>query len=167
MSGYIGNIPTPQATQTRDVFTATASQTSFATSGYTPGFVDVWQNGVKLVNGDDFTATNGSDVVLTVGAASGDTVEVLSFSTFELNSQTFTGTVTATAFVGDGSGLTGIAAGGGATGGGSDEIFWENDQTVTTDYTITNGKNAGSFGPITINTGVTVTVGAGEVWTVV
>ena len=96
MSGYIGNIPTPQATQTRDVFTATASQTSFATSGYTPGFVDVWQNGVKLVNGDDFTATNGSDVVLTVGAASGDTVEVLSYSTFEVNSQTFTGTTTLT-----------------------------------------------------------------------
>ena len=96
MSGYIGNIPMPQATQTRETFTATASQTSFATSGYTPGFVDVWQNGVKLVNGDDFTANNGSDVVLTVGAASGDTVEVLSFSTFEVNSQTFTGTTTLT-----------------------------------------------------------------------
>ena len=51
--------------------------------------------------------------------------------------------------------------------GAVDGIFWENDQTVTTDYTITSGKNAGSFGPITINTGVTVTVGAGEVWTVV
>ena len=55
----------------------------------------------------------------------------------------------------------------GAVGGGSDAIFWENDQVVTTNYTITNGKNAGSFGPITINSGVTVTVGAGEVWTVV
>ena len=94
MSGYIGNIPTPQATQTRETFTATASQTTFNTAGYTPGFVDVWLNGVKLVNGDDFTATNGSDVVLTVGAASGDTVEVLSFSTFEVNSQTFTGGLT-------------------------------------------------------------------------
>ena len=76
-----------------------------------------------------------------------------------------TGTVTATAFSGDGSSLTGIAAG--ATGGGTDEIFWENGQTVTTNYTITNGKNAMSAGPITINSGVTVTVGAGEVWTVV
>ena len=55
----------------------------------------------------------------------------------------------------------------GATGGGSDRVFWENDQTITTSYTITNGQNAGSFGPITINSGVTVTVGAGEVWTVV
>ena len=55
----------------------------------------------------------------------------------------------------------------GATGGGTDQIFWENGQTVTTNYTITNGKNAMSAGPITINSGVTVTVGAGEVWTVV
>ena len=82
MSGYIGTQPVPQATQTRDVFTATSDQTSFATSGYTPSFLDVWLNGVKLVNGDDFTATNGSDVVLTTGAAAGDTVEVLAFSTF-------------------------------------------------------------------------------------
>jgi len=78
-----------------------------------------------------------------------------------------TGTVTATSFAGDGSALTGIASGGGATGGGSDEIFWENGQNVTTNYTITNGKNAMSAGPITIDSGVTVTVGAGETWTVV
>jgi hypothetical protein len=59
------------------------------------------------------------------------------------------------------------ALGGGATGGGSDAVFFENGQTVTTNYTITNNMNAGSFGPITINSGVTVTVGSGEVWTVV
>ena len=46
-------------------------------------------------------------------------------------------------------------------------IFWENDQTVTTNYTITNNKNAMSIGPITIANGVTVTVGDGEVWTIV
>lgn len=59
------------------------------------------------------------------------------------------------------------SVGGGATGGGSDEVFFENGQTVTTNYTITNGKNAMSAGPITINSGVTVTVGTGEVWTIV
>jgi hypothetical protein len=65
----------------------------------------------------------------------------------------------------DGSSLTGISAG--ATGGGSDQIFYENGQNVTADYTITNGKNAMSAGPITINSGVTVTVGSGETYTVV
>ena len=71
----------------------------------------------------------------------------------------------APSFHGDGSSLTGIAAGAG--GGGSDAIFWENGQNVTTNYTITNGKNAMSAGPITVDSGVTVTVGAGETWTVV
>tara|TARA_B110000908_G_scaffold12402_1_gene14391 strand:- start:6999 stop:8438 length:1440 start_codon:yes stop_codon:yes gene_type:complete len=82
MSGYIGNIPTPQATQTRDAFTATASQTSFATSGYSPGFLDVFLNGVKLAAAD-YTATNGSDVVLTTGAALNDILEVVAYTTFE------------------------------------------------------------------------------------
>jgi hypothetical protein len=78
---------------------------------------------------------------------------------------TVVGTLTANAVAGDGSALTGIAAG--ATGGGSDQIFYENGQTVTADYTITDGKNAMSAGPITINSGITVTVGTGETWTVV
>lgn len=57
--------------------------------------------------------------------------------------------------------------GGGATGAGSDQVFWENGQTVTTSYTITNNRNAVSAGPITINAGVTVTVGDGENWVIV
>ena len=72
------------------------------------------------------------------------------------------------ALISDGSGtLSWGAAGAGAQGAGNDEIFWENDQTITQNYEITNGKNAGSFGPITIQSGVTVTVNAGETWTVV
>lgn len=59
------------------------------------------------------------------------------------------------------------AVGGGATGGGSDEIFVENGQTVTTSYTITTNKNAMSAGPISINSGVVVTVPSGSTWTVV
>ncbi len=56
--------------------------------------------------------------------------------------------------------------GGGATGGGSDDIFYENGQTVTTNYTLTSGKNAMSAGPITIASGITVTVPSGQVWAV-
>jgi len=57
--------------------------------------------------------------------------------------------------------------GGGATGAGGDQIFYQNGQTVTTDYTITAGQNAGTFGPVTINAGVTVTVPSGSVWSIV
>jgi len=91
MSGYIGNIPVPQATQTRDTFTATSGQTSFATSGYTPGFLDVYLNGVHLVNGTDYTASNGSDVVLTSGATTGDNLEVVAYTTFQVVDQSFSG----------------------------------------------------------------------------
>jgi hypothetical protein len=58
------------------------------------------------------------------------------------------------------------SVGGGATGGGSDEIFIENGQTITTNYTITTSKNAMSAGPLTINNGITVTVPSGSVWTI-
>ena len=57
--------------------------------------------------------------------------------------------------------------GGGATGGGADEVFIENDQVVTTNYTITTNKNAVSAGTITVNSGVTVTVPSGSRWVVV
>ena len=88
MSGYIGNTPIPQATQTRDSFTATASQTSFATGGYTPNFLDVFLNGLKL-NSSQFTATNGTDVVLTSAASSGDIVEVIAYTAFEVADASF------------------------------------------------------------------------------
>lgn len=59
------------------------------------------------------------------------------------------------------------SVGGGATGGGSDTVFLENSSTVTTSYTLTTGKNAVSAGPVTINTGVTVTVPSGQTWVIV
>ena len=69
--------------------------------------------------------------------------------------------------VSDGTDISWGEAAAGAAGGGSDKVFWENGQSVTADYTISNGMNAGTFGPITINNGVTVTVGSGEYWTIV
>lgn len=59
------------------------------------------------------------------------------------------------------------AIGGGATGGSSDDVFYENGQTVTTSYTLTTGKNAVSAGPITINSGATITVPSGQSWVIV
>ena len=64
----------------------------------------------------------------------------------------------------DGSNLTGISAG--ATGGGSDEVFVQNSQTVTTDYTVPSGKSASSTGPITLNAGVDITLSAGSRWVI-
>ena len=68
---------------TRTSATATASQTTFSAT-YTAGYVDVYLNGVKLVSGTDFTATNGTSVVLTTGATVGDNVEILAYETFSV-----------------------------------------------------------------------------------
>jgi hypothetical protein len=54
-----------------------------------------------------------------------------------------------------------------ATGGGTDKAFYENDTTITTNYTITTDKNAMTAGPVTINSGVTVTIPSGSVWSII
>ena len=85
MSKYIGNIPVPSATQTKTRIVATSEQTSFTTSdSYTPGFIDVFLGGVKL-DSSEFTATDGTTVVLASGANTGQIFESISYSTFKLD----------------------------------------------------------------------------------
>lgn len=59
-----------------------------------------------------------------------------------------------------------IGGGAGAVGGGSDKVFYENDQTITTSYTLTTNKHAMSTGPLTVNSGVTITIPSGARWVV-
>lgn len=56
--------------------------------------------------------------------------------------------------------------GSGATGGGTDKVFVQNDQAITTSYTIPSGKNASSVGPVSIDAGVTVTISANSTWVI-
>jgi len=92
MAGYVGNVPVPQSVREDQSFTATAGQTTFNTLGYTDGNrIKVTLNGVLLEGGGvDYTATNGSDVVLTVGAAVDDIVRFETFNEVQLISNTST-----------------------------------------------------------------------------
>ena len=74
---------------TRTTYTGTAGQTSF-TAAYTPGYVQVYLNGV-LLDPTDYTATSGTAIVLSTGTAAGDTVDIVA-----LNIGGFTGGVTVT-----------------------------------------------------------------------
>ena len=62
--------------------------------------------------------------------------------------------------------LTRLAAGS-ARGGYTDQVFFENDNTVNYSYTMTTGKNGMSTGPITIATGATVTIPTDSTWVIV
>ena len=83
---YIGNSP-GTGTRNRFIFTATASQTTFSgaddngkTLAYSDGdYVDVYLNGICLVPVDDYAATSKTSIVLTVGAAASDTLEVVAY----------------------------------------------------------------------------------------
>jgi hypothetical protein len=70
-------------TSERQVYTATGGQTTFAAT-YDVGFVDVYLNGVKLIAGTDFTATSGTNVVLTTGATASDLIDIVAYGAFEL-----------------------------------------------------------------------------------
>ena len=104
MAGYIGGrvaISSPQQIETKHTLTATASQTSIPNIGYTVGAVHVYQNGVRLVDGTDYTATNGSTVTLETGATEGDQIVIVSHGSFETgdvvskaSGGTFSGNVT-------------------------------------------------------------------------
>jgi hypothetical protein len=59
-------------------FTATAGQTTFNTS-YTPSYIQCFVNGIKLINTQDFTATNGTSVILSDACVAGDVVEFVKF----------------------------------------------------------------------------------------
>ena len=148
MAGYVGNIPVPQATQTRQTFTATASQTSFPTIGYTAGFIDVYLNGIKILDGVDYTATNGSDVVLTTGAALNDILEVTIFTATDLATASGGGR-----YKGD-RGTVGAAAGAG-------DIFRVHEKELNTDVTIAATENALAAGPLAVASGKTLTITTG------
>ena len=69
----------------------------------------------------------------------------------------------------DGSAFSEVGGGGGATGGnnGANAVLWENEKTVTHDYTITAARGAGHFGEMTINSGITLTIPADSTLTIV
>ena len=138
------------------LFRKAANKIGLSTAGTEQMFFDA--DGITLQSQNNLRFAD-SDSSHYIGLSAPATIS----SSFVLTLPATDTAVAGYALVSDGSGTLSWGVAGGASNG----LFWENDQTVTSNYTITNGKNAGSFGPITIQSGVTVTVGSGETWTVV
>ena len=150
------------------VYTAAISGVTMTVSAVTSGTIAVGQ---AITGG----TISGSTIITALGTGTGGV------GTYTVNnSQTVTSTTVTSTTVGvtigagssaictwNGSDFIKVSGSGGATGGGADQIFYENGQTVNTNYTITTNNNAGSFGPITVASGVTVTVPSGSVWSIV
>jgi hypothetical protein len=161
-----------------------------SSTAHTGAFTNLSASGTLAVTGNaTFTndlAVNGNT---TLGNASGDTILLNAATATIPNNLTFSGTgtirlpngttaerpsptagmirynTTEASFEGYAAGAWG-SIGGGATGAGGDQVFYENELTVTASYTLTTSRNAMSTGPITIDSGVTVTVPTGQRWVI-
>ena len=84
-NGYIGRAPSDSAvTVARQTFSPTGITTDFTfASGYVPGYFDIFINGVKMIEGSDYTSTDGSTFsVLNGGATNGDVIEGVAYKAF-------------------------------------------------------------------------------------
>jgi len=84
-NGYIGRAPADSAVQVaRQTFSPTGVTTDFTfSSGYVPGYFDIYINGVKMIEGSDYTSTDGSTFsVLNGGAQNGDVLEGIAYKAF-------------------------------------------------------------------------------------
>lgn len=85
MAGYIGTKASvvSSGAERKKVFSITGTTTSLTGLSYTPNQVHVFHNGVRLVDGTDYTATNGTSITLVTAAENGDEVVVISYATFQ------------------------------------------------------------------------------------
>jgi hypothetical protein len=178
---FTGTLVSSSATITGGTINGTAIGGSTAAAG---AFTTLAASGNTTLTGD--LAVNGNT---TLGNASGDTITLNAATATIPNNLTFSGTgtirlpngttaerpsptagmirynTTEASFEGYAAGAWG-SIGGGATGAGGDQVFYENELTVTASYTLTTARNAMSTGPITIDSGVTVTVPTGQRWVI-
>lgn len=178
---FTGTVVSSSATITGGTINGTSIGQSTAAAG---SFTSLAASGNATITGD--LAVNGNT---TLGNASGDTITVNAATATIPNNLNFSGTgsirlpngttaerpsptagmirynTTEASFEGYAAGAWG-SIGGGATGAGGDQVFYENELTVTTSYTLTTNRNAMSTGPITIDSGVTVTVPTGQRWVI-
>ena len=111
-NGYIGRAPGDSSVVvSRQIFNLTGSTTNFTyASGYTPGYLDLYLNGTRLIEGQDYTASDGATIVLMSAGINGDVVEGVAYKAFNLGNRkigiqstgTLIGNVDSLNFVGTG-----------------------------------------------------------------
>ena len=183
-NGYIGRAPSDSAvTVARQTFSPTGVTTNFTfASGYTVGYLDLFLNGTKLIEGVDYTATDTSTISLISAAINGDILEGVAYKAFNLgdvnrigiqSAGTLVGNVNTLNFVGAGNSIllnggtidvsiSGGSAGAGGTWGNYDgvtgvtttkKVKIQNDLEVTGVTTSTGGFVGNVTGTVSGNAG--------------
>lgn len=121
MAGYIGNKSSvvSSGAERKFKFTITETTTTLSNLAYTPNLVHVFHNGIRLVDGTDYTATNGTSITLANAAEDGDEVVVISYASFQTSDT--------------------VSASAGGTFGG--DITVNGDLTVNTDTLFVDSAN--------------------------
>ena len=85
--GYIGNSPSDSSVRiARQSYTSSGITTDFTfSSGYTPGYIDAYLNGIRLIETDDYVATDGTTISLSTAAQNGDTLELIAYKAFNVS----------------------------------------------------------------------------------
>jgi len=141
-NGYIGRAPSDSSViVSRQIFSPTGVTTTFTfASSYTPGFLDLYLNGVRLVEGTDYTATDTSTInVLNGGAQNGDVLEGVAYKAFNLTQANRVGIQSAGVVIGNAETLNFIGVG---------NTFLVNGTTV--DVSIQGGGGSGVASTITV-----------------
>jgi hypothetical protein len=163
------NISTANVTATgAGAFTGNVSAANFSTAGNSAVTGNSNVGGILTVTGN--AAVGGNLTVTGSGAFNATSALKIPVGTTAQQPTPVTGQIRYNSTINQYEGYFASAwgqLGGGATGGGSDQVFVLNDQTVNTNYTIPSGKNASCAGPITVANGVNVTVSTGSNWVVV
>jgi len=137
---------------TKYIYTAASSQVTFSgsdnnsnTLSYTEGYTEVYLNGIKLLSGIDYTATNGTSIILTSGASTADTLEVIAMGGTDLinlivsrgfNSFVYTATASQTVFSGSDDNAETLAYTAGQL-----QVFLNGVLLDSSDYTASNGTS--------------------------
>ena len=149
-NGYLGRAPGDSSVVVaRQVFNPSGVTTDFTfSSGYTVGYLDLYINGVRLIEGQDYTATDTSTIsVLNGGAANGDVLEAVAYKAFNLGDASNIGISSGGVTIGQAQTLNFIGAG---------NTFAVNGSTI--DVSISSGSASVMVIPTRSGTAVTFTV---------
>ena len=193
-SGWAAAGSSVNGTAARFKYTASGGQTTFTgaddngdTLAYDAGFIDVYLNGAKLVNGTDVTVTSGTSVVLAAGATASDIISIVAYGTFNvasINASNITSGVLATARGGTGLGSLGTAGQALVVNAGANALefstiqaseittqgnVFSNYNTISSNTTTTLSSTKNSFlaGDITVANNITWTIGGSGSLTII